>query len=158
MSDSWPVYKIIKDDTMDMDHDIVLDFGLAAKHSELEKHRASGLEIQYRMYRVGKIVGSVHWVSPWKLDTPSIAQKEIIVRAKAEAQRLAAIVNNRGYSKGYIFVKLKEEFGVLIAGYLYGKLNRPWLHECPKRKYDNEFASLTVDKCPDCGTERPKNK
>lgn len=156
MSDTWTVYRALGAGADGQD--IELDFGIKAQHSELNKFRSAGHEIHYRTYEVGRYNHRIYWRGPWKLDTPSERQKELIELAMIEAKGLKKTIEEKGYKRGYAFIRLKGGFGELIAGYVCREIFSEWSHKCPKLKYDNESRSLNIDKCPECGMERQKTK
>lgn len=151
MSDTWTIYRVLGAGADGQD--IKLDFGIEAKHDELENYRKSGYEVHRRLYRQGK-GGWIHWRGPWKLDTPSEEQKKVIKEAGPYGIELMVTAEEKGYKKGWVFIKLKDRYDSMIAGYVYGTIYAPWHHKCPKRKHDNESMVLdTNEKCRDCGAE-----
>ena len=153
MTDEYTVYKILGE--TEGEYDVELDFGMDAKHSELEDFRRSGREIHCRMYRVQKYGWKTYWIGSWKLDTPSEEQKKVIAVAGPYGVQLKVLAIKNGFKRGWVFIKLKERFDPLIAGHVYGILYASWSHTCPKRKHDNEFMTIDVDeKCRDCGADK----
>lgn len=152
MSDEWFVYRVIGVNGGDS---IELDFGAFAKREELEGYREAGYEIHRRMYSVNSHSPKGRWVTPWKLDTPSEEQKKIIEEAGPFGIELMVTAEEKNYKQGWVFIKLKDRYDSMIAGFVYDTIYAPWSHRCPKRKYDNEYRSLDANqKCPDCGAER----
>lgn len=153
MTDEYAMYKILGDS--EGEYDVTLDFGMDARHSELEDFRNSGREIRYRMYRVRKYGNRIYWIGPWRLDTPSDEQKKVIAVAGPYGIQLKVLATKNDFKRGWVFVKLKERFDHIIAGHVYGILYASWYHVCPRRKHDNESMILDADdKCRDCGAEK----